>query len=174
MKKFLVSMMAVITAVGVLQYVEHPSLSATRKGFIEELKEEGYVDGKNIKIDYQNAQGDQSNLQTISQSLIEDNDLMLAIATPAAQSLSSLTKDKPILFTAVTDPVSAKLVKSMDNVGGNVTGTTLKKLGLCTRPASVTQKFRLKKPRNTSRKLVLKRLSKEFHQPMISKTQPRA
>ena len=140
MKKFLVSMMAVITAVllvacsnasnkdlvhvGVLQYVEHPSLSATRKGFIEELKEEGYVDGKNIKIDYQNAQGDQSNLQTISQSLIEDNDLMLAIATPAAQSLSSLTKDKPILFTAVTDPVSAKLVKSMDNVGGNVTGTS--------------------------------------------------
>ena len=95
MKKFLVSMMAVITAVilvacsnasnkdlvhvGVLQYVEHPSLSATRKGFIEELKEEGYVDGKNIKIDYQNAQGDQSNLQTISQSLIEDNDVMLAI-----------------------------------------------------------------------------------------------
>ena len=140
MKKFLVSMMAVITAVllvacsnasnkdlvhvGVLQYVEHPSLSATRKGFIEELKEEGYVDGKNIKIDYQNAQGDQSNLQTISQSLIEDNDVMLAIATPAAQSLSSLTKDKPILFTAVTDPVSAKLVKSMDNVGGNVTGTS--------------------------------------------------
>lgn len=140
MKKFLVSMMAVITAVllvacsnasnkdlvhvGVLQYVEHPSLSATRKGFIEELKEEGYVDGKNIKIDFQNAQGDQSNLQTISQSLIEDNDVMLAIATPAAQSLSSLTKDKPILFTAVTDPVSAKLVKSMDNVGGNVTGTS--------------------------------------------------
>ena len=140
MKKFLVGMMAVITAVllvacsnasnkdlvhvGVLQYVEHPSLSATRKGFIEELKEEGYVDGKNIKIDYQNAQGDQSNLQTISQSLIEDNDVMLAIATPAAQSLSSLTKDKPILFTAVTDPVSAKLVKSMDNVGGNVTGTS--------------------------------------------------
>ena len=140
MKKFLVSMMAVITAailvacsnasnkdlvhIGVLQYVEHPSLSATRKGFIEELKEEGYVDGKNIKIDYQNAQGDQSNLQTISQSLIEDNDVMLAIATPAAQSLSSLTKGKPILFTAVTDPVSAKLVKSMDNVGGNVTGTS--------------------------------------------------
>ena len=121
MKKFLVSMMAVITAVllvacsnasnkdlvhvGVLQYVEHPSLSATRKGFIEELKEEGYVDGKNIKIDYQNAQGDQSNLQTISQSLIEDNDVMLAIATPAAHSFSSFTKDKPNIFKAVTDPV---------------------------------------------------------------------
>lgn len=208
MKKFLVSMMAVITAailvacsnasnkdlvhIGVLQYVEHPSLSATRKGFIEELKEEGYVDGKNIKIDYQNAQGDQSNLQTISQSLIEDNDVMLAIATPAAQSLSSLTKGKPILFTAVTDPVSAKLVKSMDNVGGNVTGTsdmspinkqvellkrsfqTLKKLGLCIRPVSVTQKFRLKKPRNTLRKLVLKRLLRGFHQPTIFKIQPKA
>ena len=203
MKKFLVSMMAVITAVllvacsnasnkdlvhvGVLQYVEHPSLSATRKGFIEELKEEGYVDGKNIKIDYQNAQGDQSNLQTISQSLIEDNDVMLAIATPAAQSLSSLTKDKPILFTAVTDPVSAKLVKSMDNVGGNVTGTSdmspinkqvellkkvlpnTKKVGIMYTTSERNSEFRLKKPRNTSRKLVLKRLSKEFHQPMISR-----
>ena len=90
MKKFLVSMMAVITAVllaacsnasnkdlvnvDVLQYEEHPSLSATRKGIIEELKEEGYVEGKNIKIDYQNEQGDQSNLQTKSQWLIEDKD----------------------------------------------------------------------------------------------------
>ena len=52
---------------------------------------------RTLKIDYQNAQGDQSNLQRISQSLIEDNDVMLAIATPAAQSLSSLTKGKPIL-----------------------------------------------------------------------------
>ena len=140
MKKFLVGLMTLVTAtvlvacsnasnkdlvhIGVLQYVEHPSLTATRKGFVEELKNEGYVDGKNIKIDYQNAQGDQSNLQTISQSQLKDNDMMLAIATPAAQALSALTKDTPILFTAVTDPVSAKLVNSMDNVGGNVTGTS--------------------------------------------------
>lgn len=140
MKKFLVSLMALASAlllvacsnasdqskvrVGILQYVEHPSLSAARKGFVDELKQEGYVDGENITIDYENAQGDQSNLQTISQSLLEDSDMVLAIATPAAQSLSNLSKDKPILFTAVTDPVSAKLVKSMDNVGGNVTGTS--------------------------------------------------
>ena len=140
MKKFLVSLMAVASAlllvacsnasdqdkvrVGILQYVEHPSLSAAREGFVDELKEEGYVDGENITIDYENAQGDQSNLQTISQSLLDDSDLILSIATPAAQSLSNLSKDKPILFTAVTDPVSAKLVKSMDDVGGNVTGTS--------------------------------------------------
>lgn len=110
--------------IGILQYVEHESLTAARKGFVSELKKEGYVDGKNIAIDYENAQGDQSNLQTISQSLIDDNDMVLGIATPAAQALTNLSTDTPILFTAVTDPVSAKLVKSMDKVGGMATGTS--------------------------------------------------
>ncbi|MGT2907443.1 ABC transporter substrate binding protein [Streptococcus dentiloxodontae] len=143
MKKILVSLAAILSVallltacskssdsqnktvhIGILQYVEHESLTAARKGFVEELADEGYVDGDNIVIDYENAQGDQSNLQTISQSLLDDNDLVLGIATPAAQSLANLSEDKPILFTAVTDPVSAKLVKSMDNVGGNATGTS--------------------------------------------------
>ncbi|MBM7636543.1 ABC transporter substrate binding protein [Streptococcus saliviloxodontae] len=113
-----------VTHIGILQYVEHPSLSATRKGFVEELEKEGYVDGKNIVIDYENAQGDQSNLQTIGTSLLSDNDMVLGIATPAAQSLANLTTDKPVLFTAVTDPVSAKLVKTMENPGGMATGTS--------------------------------------------------
>ena len=110
--------------IGILQYVEHESLTAARKGFENELKDQGYIDGKNIKIDYQNAQGDQSNLQTISTSLLSKNDLVLGIATPAAQSLVNLSTDTPILFTAITDPVSAKLVKSMDKVGGLATGTS--------------------------------------------------
>lgn len=110
--------------VGILQYVDHASLDATRKGFEEGLKEAGYEDGKNIAIDYQNAQADQSNLQTISEKLVADNDLILAIATPAAQAVATATTEVPILFTAVTDPVGAELVASMEKPGSNVTGTS--------------------------------------------------
>ncbi len=113
-----------VVHIGILQYVEHPSLSAARKGFVDELKKEGYVDGKNLKLDYENAQGDQSNLQTISTNLLSNNDLVLGIATPAAQTLSNLSTDVPVLFTAVTDPVSAKLVKTMENPEGIATGTS--------------------------------------------------
>ncbi len=113
-----------VVHIGILQYVEHPSLSAARKGFVAELKNEGYVDGKNLKLDYENAQGDQSNLQTISTNLLSNNDLVLGIATPAAQTLSNLSTDVPVLFTAVTDPVSAKLVKTMENPEGIATGTS--------------------------------------------------
>lgn len=113
-----------VVHIGILQYVEHPSLSAARKGFVAELKNEGYVDGKNLKLDYENAQGDQSNLQTISTNLLSNNDLVLGIATPAAQTLSNLSTDVPVLFTAVTDPVSAKLVKTMEKPEGIATGTS--------------------------------------------------
>ena len=113
-----------VVHIGILQYVEHQSLTAARKGFVDELKKEGYVDGDNIVIDYENAQGDQSNLQTISTNLIANNDLVLGIATPAAQTLANLSTDVPVLFTAVTDPVSAKIVDSMENPGGIATGTS--------------------------------------------------
>lgn len=110
--------------VGILQYVEHESLTAARKGFEKGLAAEGYEDGKDITIAYENAQGDQSNLQSISEKLIKGNDVVLGIATPAAQALVAATSDTPILFTAVTDPVSAKLVKSMKEPGGMATGTS--------------------------------------------------
>ena len=110
--------------IGLLQYVEHDALSGARKGFIAELEEQGYADGKNIRIDYQNAQGEQSNLQTIADKLLSKNDLVLGIATPAAQALANLSTKTPILFTAVTDPVSEKLVASMEHVGGLATGTS--------------------------------------------------
>lgn len=113
-----------VVQVGILQYMEHDSLAAARKGFEEELAAQGYADGDKITIDYQNAQGDQANLQTISEQLVGDNDLVLAIATPAAQSLAMVSTDIPILFTAVTDPVSAELVETMDKPGGLLTGTS--------------------------------------------------
>lgn len=113
--------------IGILQYVEHPSLTATRKGFIKELAKEGYKDGKNIKIEYKNAQGDQSNIQSISEKLIKDNKLVLGIATPAAQSLTTVSTETPILFTAVTDPVSAELVKSMKKPEGLATKSLMSK-----------------------------------------------
>ncbi|MEQ9809819.1 ABC transporter substrate-binding protein [Streptococcus jiangjianxini] len=110
--------------VGILQYVEHESLTAARKGFEKGLAKAGYKEGKNITISYENAQGDQANLQSISEKLVSDNDLVLGIATPAAQSLVATSSDTPILFTAVTDPVSAKLVKSMKDPAGMATGTS--------------------------------------------------
>ncbi len=113
-----------VPQIGILQYVEHESLTAARKGFEKGLAEEGYKDGEDIKIAYENAQGDQANLQSISEKLVTDNDLVLGIATPAAQSLVTASSDTPILFTAVTDPVSAKLVKTMKTPDGVATGTS--------------------------------------------------
>ena len=111
--------------VGVLQVVQHPSLDKAYKGFKKGLKEEGYVEGKNLKIDYQNAQNNQDNLKSMSEKLVnEKSDLMLGIATPAAQSLANTSQDIPIVVTAVTDLKAAKLVKSDTKPGKNVTGTT--------------------------------------------------
>ena len=111
--------------IGIIQYAEHGALDAARDGFIEALKENGYVDGENITIDLQNAQGDQSNLSTISDRFVSNKvDLVLAIATPAAQTIAGKTTEIPILATAITDFVSAKLVNSDAAPGGNVSGTT--------------------------------------------------
>lgn len=111
--------------VGVLQIVQHPSLDKAYKGFKKGLKEEGYVEGKNLKIDYQNAQNSQDNLKSMSEKLVnEKSDLILGIATPAAQSIANATKDIPTVVTAVTDLKAAKLVDSNAKPGRNITGTT--------------------------------------------------
>lgn len=110
--------------IGISQFITHQSLDATREGFVDELAKKGYVEGKNIDIDLQNAQGEQRNLKTISQQLAESSDVVLAIATPSAQSLANTTQTTPVIFSAVTDPVSAKLVESREHPGGNVTGTS--------------------------------------------------
>ena len=109
---------------GILQIIDHPSLNQSREGFIEELKNLGYTEGDNLEIDYQNAQGDAANLKSMSTKLAKNSDLILAIGTPSAQAVANETKDIPILFTATTDPVEAGLVKDLNNVGGNISGTS--------------------------------------------------
>lgn len=109
--------------IGITQIVEHPSLNATREGFLAALKDSGLVEKDNLQVDYQNAQGDSTNNLTIAQKFASDKkDLVLAIATPSALAAVQSVKDSPVLFAAITDPVGAKLVKSMDKPGGNVTG----------------------------------------------------
>ncbi|MDO5597398.1 MAG: ABC transporter substrate-binding protein [Acidaminococcus sp.] len=111
--------------VGVLQLVQHPALDAANKGFIDGLKSKGFEEGKNVTFDQQNAQGDQSNLQTIAQRFVSNkDDLVCAIATPAAQTMANASKEIPIVGTAITDYKVAKLVKDNSKPGTNVTGTT--------------------------------------------------
>ena len=111
--------------VGIVQLVEHNALDAANKGFVDGLKERGYEEGKNLTIDRQNAQADQSNLQNIAQRFVNDKvNLICAIATPAAQTVANATKDIPIVGTAITDYQGAKLVASNNEPKGNVTGTS--------------------------------------------------
>lgn len=107
--------------VGVTQIVEHPSLDAAFNGFKKALEEKGLK----VEYDVQIAQGDMNNNQTIANNFVADGvDLIFANSTPSALGALNATKDIPIVFTSVTDPVGAKLVQSMEKPGGNVTGTT--------------------------------------------------
>ena len=111
--------------VGIIQLMEHPSLDTIRESIIEGLEDEGYVEGENLKIEYQNGQNDMSTMKNIAQTFVGDGcDVIVAIATPAAQAALSETTEIPIVFAAITDPVGAGLVDSLDNPGGNVTGTS--------------------------------------------------
>jgi len=110
--------------IGIVQIVEHPSLDQIRKAFTDELAAEGYDDSK-VEIDYQSAQGEMSNVTSICQKFVGDKvDMIVAIATPSAQGAAAATSDIPIIFSAVTDPVGAELVNSLDAPGGNCTGTS--------------------------------------------------
>lgn len=114
-----------VIKIGITQIAEHSALDSSRKGFIDALESKGFKDGENIKIDYKNAQGDMPTAQTIAQSFVSDKkDLILAIATPTAQAVLNATTEIPTLITAVTDPVDAGLVKSMEKPETNITGTS--------------------------------------------------
>ena len=111
--------------IGINQLVQHPALDSAREGLIEGLKEKGYEEGKNITIDYQNAQGDNPTSQTIAQKFVsEKKDLILAIATTSAQAVYNATKDIPTVFTAVTDPIAAGIAKDWKNSGTKLTGVS--------------------------------------------------
>jgi putative tryptophan/tyrosine transport system substrate-binding protein len=111
--------------IGVTQIVEHPSLDAAFEGFKKALAENGLEEGKNVKFDVQIAQGDPTNSQTIAKNFVGDGvDLIFANSTPSAQHALNATKEIPIVFTSVTDPVGAELVKSFEEPGENITGTT--------------------------------------------------
>lgn len=114
-----------VLKVGILQLMEHPSLNTIRESIIEGLADEGYVDGENLEIDYKNGQNDMTNMKTIAQAFVADKcDVIVAIATSAAQAVLSETTEIPIIFAAVTDPVDAQLVDSLEVPGGNVSGTS--------------------------------------------------
>lgn len=111
--------------VGVFQLLSHPALDQIYKGLEDGLAKEGYKVGDNLKIDLQNAQGDQSNLASMGQKLVSDNnDILVGITTPATLSLSNATKDKPIIMAGITYPVEAGLIKSEDKPGNNITGVS--------------------------------------------------
>lgn len=114
-----------VKKIGIIQILDHPALNAARDGFIQALADAGYKEGQNVTYDRQNAQNDQTTAKTIADKFVRDkDDLILAIATGAAQAVYNVTKTTPIVITAVTDPVKAGLVQSMDHPGTNVTGTS--------------------------------------------------
>lgn len=114
-----------VKKVGITQLVEHPALDQAKEGFVEGLKENGFVEGENLEIDFQNAQNDNPTSQTIASNFVNDKkDLIFAISTPSAQAALNATQDIPIVFTAVTDAVEAGLVKSNESSENNVTGTS--------------------------------------------------
>lgn len=109
--------------VGLLQLVSHPSLDQISQGVVDSLEGEGYIDGQNMVLDFQNAQGDQNNLNTMSNRFVSNNaDIMIGIATPAVQALANSSSQIPIVMGAVTDPVHAGLVDDLENPSGNITG----------------------------------------------------
>ncbi|MFE8696304.1 ABC transporter substrate-binding protein [Cytobacillus sp. FJAT-53684] len=111
--------------IGLTQFAEHPSLDAATEGFKKALEDEGFKEGENVEYNFQNAQADMNNTQTIANNFVGDKvDLIFANATPSAVSALNATKDIPILFTSVTDPVGAGLVEAFDKPGNNITGTT--------------------------------------------------
>lgn len=111
--------------IGLAQLVDHPSLNTIRDAILDEFDELGYKDGDNITIDYQNAAGQQNTLDTImSTYAAEDVNAIIAIATPTAMAAANYADEIPVIFSAVSDPVGAGLVETVELPGGNITGTS--------------------------------------------------
>ena len=109
--------------VAVTAIVEHPALDAARDGIKEALAEAGYKDGENLKFVYESAQGNPGTAAQIARQFVGDAPTVIVpISTPSAQAVVSATRDIPVVFTAVSDPLGAELIKDMEKPGGNVTG----------------------------------------------------
>lgn len=116
---------AEMKSVAITAIVEHPALDAVRDGVLDALNDAGYTEGKNLKWQYQSAQGNTGTAAQIARKFIGDKpDALVAIATPSAQAAVAGTKRIPVVFSAVTDPVEAQLVPSWEASGTNVTGVS--------------------------------------------------
>jgi putative ABC transport system substrate-binding protein len=117
-----------VKKIGISQVVTHPALDATRQGIIDGLAAEGYVEGDNLEIDYQNSEGDPSLFASIAQQFVSDKvDIIVSIATPNSQAAISAAEgtDIPVVFTAVTDPVGSGLISNWEShPNENATGVS--------------------------------------------------
>ncbi|SRR3712207_1113407 len=114
-----------VVKVGILQLVTHEALDQIAQGIKDELKKHHQPEQK-VSITLMNAEGDQSKIQTMSRQLVKTNDIVVGIATPAAQGLAAATETVPVVMSAISDPVGAKLVKHLDRPEANVTGLSNK------------------------------------------------
>ncbi|SFM23283.1 ABC transporter substrate-binding protein [Marinobacter zhejiangensis] len=111
--------------VAITQIVEHPALDSVYQGVRDELGERGYTDGDNLQIMHESAQGNAAIASQIARKFVgESPDVIVAIATPSAQTVAAAARELPVVFAAVTDPVGAKLVASLEQPGANITGVT--------------------------------------------------
>ncbi|WP_267354065.1 ABC transporter substrate-binding protein [Gilliamella sp. B3482] len=111
--------------VAITAIVEHPALDNVRKGVEDELKDNGYIVGQNLKLQFASAQGSSANAAQIAKQFVANKpNVIVGIATPSTQALVATTKTIPIVFTAVTDPVAAKLTPSWEASKTNVTGVS--------------------------------------------------
>ena len=113
--------------IGIQQFAEHGSLDNCREGFLKGLEEEGYTEGENLEVKYENAQSDTGAASQIATNFLsEEVDLMCAIATPSAMACYNVAEEEgiPVIYTAVSDPVAAKLADKDGQPVGEVTGTS--------------------------------------------------
>jgi len=111
--------------IGITQIVTHPALDLAREGFIEQMAEEGFIEGVNVEYDYLNPEGDMTTAASIAQTFVAEKvDMIFTISTPSTQTCANATEgtDIPVVFGALTDPVAAGVVESWERPGGNVTG----------------------------------------------------
>jgi len=111
--------------VAITQIVEHPALDAVYQGIKDELAERGFKEGDNLEVMHESAQGNSAIASQIARKFVGENpDVIVAIATPSAQTVAAAARNVPVVFSAVTDPVAAKLVQSWEAPGANITGVS--------------------------------------------------